>query len=94
MELYCCGAHRDGGIGGIDGNVGTNLMIVGFQALGTDLASAAFLARIPANLVDKGIACVIAWIILRKLPANMQSLSGGKRRKRRKRKRAAAPKAE
>ena len=55
--------------GGIDGNVGTNLMIVGFQALGTDLASAAFLARIPANLVDKGIACVIAWIILRKLPA-------------------------
>ncbi|MFQ9901159.1 MAG: hypothetical protein ACLRWF_05515 [Ruthenibacterium sp.] len=40
--------------GGIDGNVGTNLMIVGFQALGTDLASAAFLARIPANLVDKG----------------------------------------
>ena len=63
--------------GGIDGNVGTNLMIVGFQALGT----AAFLARIPANLVDKGIACVIAWIILRKLPAHMQSLSGGKKKK-------------
>ena len=79
--------------GGIDGNVGTNLMIVGFQALGTDLASAAFLARIPANLVDKGIACVIAWIILRKLPANMQSLSGGKK-KEEKKEEAAAPKAE
>lgn len=79
--------------GGIDGNVGTNLMIVGFQALGTDLASAAFLARIPANLVDKGIACVIAWIILRKLPAHMQSLSGGKKKKE-KTEEAAAPQAK
>ena len=52
--------------GGIDSNVGTNLMIVGLQARGNDLMGAAFLARIPANLVDKGIACVIAWIILRK----------------------------
>lgn len=67
-------------------------MIVGFQALGTDLASAAFLARIPANLVDKGIACVIAWIILRKLPAHMQSLSGGKKKKE-KTEEAAAPQA-
>ena len=66
--------------GGIDGNVGTNLMIVGLQALGNDLMGAAFLARIPANLVDKGIACVIAWTILRKLPAHMQSLSGTKKK--------------
>ena len=66
--------------GGIDGNVGTNLMIVGLQALGNDLMGAAFLARIPANLVDKGIACVIAWIILRKLPENMQNLSGAKKK--------------
>lgn len=65
--------------GGIDGNVGTNLMIVGLQALGNDLMGAAFLARIPANLVDKGIACVIAWIILRKLPENTQNLSGAKK---------------
>lgn len=66
--------------GGIDGNVGTNLMIVGLQALGNDLMGAAFLARIPANLVDKGIACIIAWIILRKLPENMQNLSGTKKK--------------
>ena len=66
--------------GGIDSNVGTNLMIVGLQALGNDLMGAAFLARIPANLVDKGIACVIAWIILRKLPENMQNLSGAKKK--------------
>ena len=46
-----------------------------------------------ANLVDKGIACVIAWLILRKLPANMQSLSGGKK-KEEKKEEAAAPKAE
>lgn len=64
--------------GGIDGNAGTNLMIAGLQALGQNLMGAAFLARIPANLLDKGIACVIAWIILRKLPENMRSLNGKK----------------
>ena len=65
--------------GGVDGNVGTNLMIVGLQALGNDLAGAAFLARIPVNLIDKGIACFIAWGILKKLPENMRSLQQGDR---------------
>lgn len=64
--------------GGVDGNAGTNLLIAGLQALGTDLAGAAFVARIPANLIDKGIACVIAWIILLKLPENMRKLNGSK----------------
>ena len=64
--------------GGVDGNTGNNLMIAGLQALGNDLMGAAFLARIPVNLIDKGIACFIAWIILRKLPENMRSLSGSK----------------
>lgn len=64
--------------GGIDGNAGTNLLIAGMQSLGTDLASAAFLARLPANLLDKGIACVIAWIVLLKLPENMRKLNGKK----------------
>lgn len=67
--------------GGVDGNAGTNLLIAGMRAFGTDLASAAFVARIPANLLDKGIACVIAWIILRKLPENMRKLNGSKEKK-------------
>lgn len=37
------------------------------------------IVTIPVNLLDKGIACFIAWIILRKLPENMRSLSGGKK---------------
>lgn len=65
--------------GGIDGNTGTNLMIAGLQAFGQDLAGAAFIARIPTNLLDKGIACFIAWIILMKLPENMRTLSGNKK---------------
>lgn len=64
--------------GGVDGNAGTNLMIAGMQALGQDLASAAFIARIPTNLLDKGIACIIAWITLNKLPENMRNLNGSK----------------
>ena len=62
--------------GGIDGNAGTNAMIAALGAMGTDLASAAFLSRVPTNLLDKGIACVIAWIILKRLPENMKNLSG------------------
>lgn len=65
--------------GGVDSNVGTNLMIATMQAIGADLGTAAFWSRVPTNLVDKGIACVIAWIILMKLPENMKNLSGSKK---------------
>ena len=65
--------------GGVDGNVGTNLMIASLQAIGQDLGSAAFWSRVPTNLLDKGIACFISWIILMKLPENMKSLSGNKK---------------
>ena len=34
---------------------------------------------IKQELVDKGLACAIAWIILMKLPENMKNLSGGKK---------------
>ncbi|MBR5340616.1 MAG: ECF transporter S component [Erysipelotrichaceae bacterium] len=64
--------------GGIDGNAGTNIMIAAMQNMGRDLFSSAFLARIPTNLLDKGIACVVAWLILSKLPENMQNLNGKK----------------
>lgn len=67
--------------GGVDGNAGTNLMIAGLNALGTDLASAAFLARIPTNLVDKGIACIISWIVYRRLPDNLKTLNGSSLKK-------------
>lgn len=62
--------------GGIDGNAGTNLMIAGLNAIGTDLANAAFLARIPVNLVDKGIASAIAWIVYKRLPDHLKTLNG------------------
>jgi energy-coupling factor transport system substrate-specific component len=61
--------------GGIQG-AGVDLAVAGFLALGNDILSAAFLARIPINLVDKGIAVFVAWLILKRLPANMRSLSG------------------
>lgn len=65
--------------GGIDSNLGTNVLIASMQAIGQDLGTAAFWARVPTNLVDKGIACVIAWVILLKLPENMKSLNGSKK---------------
>ena len=64
--------------GGIDGNAGTNVMIAAFQNMGKDLFSSAFIARIPTNLLDKGIACLVAWLIIMKLPENMQKLNGTK----------------
>ncbi|MDR0655320.1 MAG: ECF transporter S component [Treponema sp.] len=61
--------------GGIQG-AGVDFAVAGFLALGNDIMTAAFLARLPINLVDKGIAVLVAWLILKRLPANMQSLSG------------------
>ena len=64
--------------GGIQGG-GVDLVVAGFLAAGQDIASAAFLARVPTNLVDKGIACLIAWLILKRLPDNMKNLIGSKK---------------
>ncbi|MCL1929176.1 MAG: ECF transporter S component [Treponema sp.] len=61
--------------GGIQGS-GIDLAVAGFLALGNDILSAAFLARVPINLVDKGIAVIIAWLILKRLPENMKNLAG------------------
>jgi energy-coupling factor transport system substrate-specific component len=61
--------------GGIQGS-GVDFAVAGLLALGNDILSAAFLARVPINLVDKGIAVFIAWLILKRLPSNMQNLSG------------------
>lgn len=63
--------------GGIQGS-GIDLATAGFLALGRDILSAAFLARVPINLVDKGIAVIIAWLILKRLPDTMKNLSGAK----------------
>jgi energy-coupling factor transport system substrate-specific component len=61
--------------GGIQG-AGVDFAVAGLLALGNDIMTAAFLARLPINLIDKGIAVIIAWLILKRLPANMQNLSG------------------
>ena len=63
--------------GGIQGS-GVDLVTAGFLALGNDILSATFLARIPTNLADKGIAVFAAWLILRNLPDHLKTLAGGK----------------
>lgn len=64
--------------GGIQGS-GVDLLVAGLLSFGEDILSAAFLARIPTNLADKGIACFAAWLILKRLPENLRNLSGGKK---------------
>lgn len=66
--------------GGIQGG-GVDLLVAGFLSLGRDILSAAFLARIPINLADKGIAVFAAWLILMRLPDNLKNLSGGRKTK-------------
>jgi energy-coupling factor transport system substrate-specific component len=63
--------------GGIQGG-GVDLVTAGFLALGNNILSAAFLARVPVNLVDKGIAVFAAWLILQRLPDNLKNLTGAK----------------
>ena len=50
--------------GGITGSAAVDYVVVGLLAAGRQLFSATFLARIPANLVDKGIAVVAAYVLL------------------------------
>lgn len=65
--------------GGIQGG-GVDLVVAGFLAAGQDILSAAFLARVPINLVDKGIACFVAWLILMRLPENMRTMAGNRKK--------------
>ncbi len=53
--------------GGITGAAAVDYVVVGLLAAGRTVFSAAFLARIPANLVDKGIAVFAAFFLLRYL---------------------------
>ena len=62
--------------GGIQGS-GVDIAVAGFLALGQGILGATFLARLPINLIDKGIAVMIAWLILKRLPENMKNLVGG-----------------
>lgn len=64
--------------GGIQGS-GVDLLVAGLLSFGNDILSAAFLARVPINLADKGIACFAAWLILKRLPDSMRNLAGGKK---------------
>jgi energy-coupling factor transport system substrate-specific component len=50
--------------GGITGGAAVDYVVVGLLATGRTVLSAAFLARIPVNLVDKGIAVFTAFILL------------------------------
>ena len=58
--------------GGVDGSAGTSVSIAALQAIGADLVTAGFIARMPINLIDKGIAVLIAWIVYKRLPENIK----------------------
>jgi len=53
--------------GGITGAAAVDYLVVGLLATGRAVLSAAFLARIPANLIDKSIAVFAAFFLLRYL---------------------------
>lgn len=65
--------------GGIQGS-GVDVAVAALLAMGQDLMSARFWSSLPTNLVDKGIAVVVACMILKRLPDNMKNMAGGKNR--------------
>ena len=62
--------------GGITGTAAVDYVVVGLLAAGRTVLSAAFLARIPANLVDKGIAVAAAFGLLSVLTTRLGWVSG------------------
>jgi len=61
--------------GGVDGSAGTSVSIAALQAIGADLVTAGFIAHMPINLIDKGIAVLIAWIVYKRLPENIKNFN-------------------
>ena len=64
--------------GGITGTAAVDYVAIGLLATGRTIFSAAFLARIPANLVDKGIAVLAAFVALRYLSRKFAWPAGAK----------------
>ena len=65
--------------GGITGSAAVDYVVVGLLAAGRQIFSATFLARIPANLVDKGIAVFVAYILLRFMVRRFDWSAGSRR---------------
>jgi len=61
--------------GGVDGSAGTSALIAALQEIGAGLVTAGFIARMPINLIDKGIAVLIAWIVYKRLPENIKKFN-------------------
>lgn len=64
--------------GGIQGS-GVDVAVAALLAMGQDLMSARFWASFPTNLVDKGIAIIISFAILQRLPENMKKFNMSKK---------------
>jgi len=63
----------DGLVGG-----GVDLLTAVFLQSGQDIFSSAFLARVPANLVDKLFSCVLVYYVIKPFPKDILSELGVK----------------
>ncbi|MBA2853377.1 energy-coupling factor transport system substrate-specific component [Methanococcus maripaludis] len=63
--------------GGLVGG-GVDLLTAVFLHSGQDIFSSAFLARIPANLVDKLLSCILVYYIIKPFPKDILSELGVK----------------
>lgn len=64
--------------GGIKGGT-IDFLVAGLMAAGNDILSATFWARLPINILDKGICVIASFLVLKRLPDSMKILSGAKR---------------
>lgn len=69
IAVYLYGGLVGGGVG---------LLTAVFLHSGQDIFSSAFLARIPANLVDKLLSCILVYYIIKPFPKDILSELGVK----------------
>lgn len=60
--------------GGIQGS-GLDIAVAALLATGQDLMSARFWASLPTNLIDKGIALFITYLVLLRLPEKLKKMN-------------------
>lgn len=60
--------------GGIQGS-GLDIAVAALLATGQDLMSSRFWASLPTNLIDKGIALLITYLVLLRLPEKLKKMN-------------------
>jgi len=63
--------------GGLTGTV-TDVIVMALKNSGSDIFAASFVAKVANNLLDKVGTCIIAFVLIQRLPVSLKNTLGGR----------------